>query len=111
MRCYLVDEIRPEDIRKLEDRLSEMQLEGGLPGVYKLPVPERMLSAKRREHADTCAPYYMAMEVEGESIKLEFLVRSEEKMRCQCVGYATPELQAHMMQYIDGLLFELGIKA
>ena len=111
MRCYLVDEITPEDMQKLKDRLSEMQIEGGLPGIYKLPVPRGMLNQAREEHFESCGPYYMALEVDEDWIKLEFLVRSGEKIRCSCVGYASNELREHMIGYIDELLLELGVKA
>ncbi|MFO7817388.1 MAG: hypothetical protein ACQES5_10850 [Thermodesulfobacteriota bacterium] len=110
MRCYMVDEVSPEDVGRIEQRLSEMGLQGGLPGIYKLPVPRNMLSDIRTEHFSECGPYYMALETDEGWIKLEFLVRSEEKIRCACVGYASPELRMHMINYMDGLLEELKVK-
>ena len=110
MRCYMVDEVSSEDVRKMEQRLLEMGLQGGLPGIFKLPVPKDMLSDVCMEHFNQCGPYYMALETNEGWIKLEFLVRSEEKIRCACVGYALPELRLHMINYLDSLLEDLKVK-
>ncbi len=111
MLSYLIEDIQSGDMQKLEDRLQEMRLQGGLAGVYKLPVPQAMLNKEQREHQDSCGPFYMALETGEGRVKLEFLVRCEEKIRCSCIGYASPQLRVHMMDYLNGLLEEFKISS
>ena len=51
----------------------------------------------------------MALECEETSLRLELLVRARGRIRCECVAYASPELQRHMMGYITDTLKELHI--
>ena len=74
-----------------------------------LPIPTHMLSAVQKEHESQCGPYVMALECEETSLRLELLVRARGRIRCECVAYASPELQRHMMDYITDTLKELHI--
>ena len=49
------------------------------------------------------------LECEETSLRLELLVRARGRIRCECVAYASPELQRHMMDYITDTLKELKI--
>ncbi len=104
MRTYVIDELSEEIIEKIHNQLLEMMLQSALPGVYWLPIPEAQQTTLQIEHTKECGPYVMALEVNTDNVRLEFLVRGKHALHCSCVGYASPELEQHMMRYIDGLL-------
>jgi hypothetical protein len=108
MRLYVFEDLTAEDLKKIKDHLDAMELSGSMPGIYWLPLPKAMLSDVQLEHTD-CAPHCMALEIAGDSLRLELLVRARNKLRCECVAYPSPELRAHMLQYMDDMLLELGI--
>lgn len=109
MRSYHITDLTSEDIRRITDRLRAMELEAGLEGLYWLPVPPTLLSDVQQRHATGCGPYVMGLEVEDDSLRLEFLVRARGVLRCECVHYASPKLETYMMRYLDDLLSQLGV--
>ncbi len=104
MRLYMIDELAEDIPTKLHKTLQDMELQSALPGVYWLPVPTHLYSALQQEHHKECGPYVMALEVEADSVRLELLVRGQGVLHCSCVGYATPELEQHMMRSVDELV-------
>ena len=70
-----------------------------------------MLSPIQKEHMQSCGPHVFGLEVEEDSLRMELLVRAKNRMRCDCVHYATPELRAHMITWLDQMLTDLGIVA
>ena len=109
MRYFLIDDLRAEETKRLCEHLDAMDLGAGLDGIYWLPIPAHMLSAVQKEHESQCGPYVMALECEETSLRLELLVRARGRIRCECVAYASPELQRPMMAYITDTLKELKI--
>lgn len=109
MRSFLVDEISPEDMRRLEDWLRKRGLQN-IERLYHFPLPPDLLSATQREHAPACGPFYMALESGTDWIKLELLVRAGQSLHCECAAYATPEQELHMRTCLENLLRELDIR-
>ena len=109
MRSYLIDEITPENMDKLEAWLTEQDLRSGIDRLYHFPLPPKLLTPTQREHAAECGPFYRAVETGPDWIKLEYLVRARKIMRCACIAYATPDQEAHMVSYLDNLLTDLNI--
>lgn len=109
MRSYHIDDLSENDLTALKARLEAMNLHSGMDGMYWLPVGEQHLSAVQREHAAQCGPYVMALELTDDALCLELLVRARNKLRCECVHYASPEVQAYMMHYVDDTLRQLHI--
>ena len=109
MKAYHVDQLEPSEIIAITNRLTAMQLESSMTGLFWLPVPSKLLTATQQEHAAQCGPYVLALEVEEDALHLELLVRAQNKIRCECVHYAGVELRNHMIEYVDTLLAELGI--
>jgi hypothetical protein len=108
MRSFLYDEITPEDMEKLENRLDEQELRS-IEHLYHFNLPPKLLTPIQQEHAAECGPFYMAVETGRAWIKLELLVRAKRIMRCACIAYATPEQQEHMVSYLEDLLKDLNI--
>ncbi len=109
MRTYTIDQLEESDIAAINGRLLSLELQAGLEGVYWLPVPETMLTPIQRSHKEQCGPYFLALEVEANSVHLELLVRGQGRIRCDCLSFAAPELRDHMIAYLESTLTELGI--
>ncbi len=84
-------------------------MQGTVQGLYWLPVPAAMRTPLQEEHSKQCGPHVLALEVEGNAVILEFLVRAQNALHCNCVGYADASLRQHMMLYVDELLLSLNI--
>jgi hypothetical protein len=109
MRYYTIDELTRTDTSSLSKRLDDMGLRSDIEGLYWLPCPQALLAAVQQEHAASCGAHVMALEVLPDTLNLELLVRARNKMRCECVQYASPALAQHMITYLDALLEELGV--
>lgn len=109
MRSYLIDEIAPEDMTKLETWLKDQELNSGIENLFHFALPPRLLTASQEEHASTCGPFYMAVETGRDWVKLELLVRAKRILRCACIAYATPDQERHMVTYLENLLRDLNI--
>ena len=108
MRSFLIDEIAPQDMEKLESWLKEQELQS-IERLYHFNLPPRLLTPTQQEHAPQCGPFYMAVETGQDWVKLELLVRAKQIMRCACIAYATPEQQEYMIAYLENLLADLAI--
>ncbi|ABB38823.1 hypothetical protein Dde_2026 [Oleidesulfovibrio alaskensis G20] len=109
MKLYVIEDLQPEDISVITGRLKAMELEAGLEDLYWLPVPPEHLTPVQKEHLPRCGPYAMALEISGDALRMELLVRARNMLRCECIAYASPALQSHMTGYLDSLLSENGI--
>ncbi len=109
MRSYLVEGFEDAQLEKLSQLLTDMQLQGSMPGLFWLPIPTPMHTTLQDEHVKECGPYVMGFEIKHQSVQLEFLVRARNALHCQCVAYASPELQMHMMHYVEDLFVQLNI--
>ncbi len=110
MRSYLIEGLEEEQCKKLDALLTDMQLQGSMPGLFWLPIPQSMHTSLQDEHAQECGPYVMALEISSRTVQLEFLVRAKNALHCHCVGYADAALQMHMMRYVEDLFEQLSIK-
>lgn len=109
MRVYVIDELFEEQVKKIEKALQAKGWTGGLEGVYYLPLPEGLLDAEQKEHLPTCGPFFLALEVRPETLRLELLVRAAGIIRCSCIRYATPTQRNHMIDLLDAFIRELDI--
>ncbi|MFW5498704.1 MULTISPECIES: hypothetical protein [unclassified Maridesulfovibrio] len=109
MRNYLLEDIYEEDLAKTVDALKEVGFSGPIDDIFYLPIPEELLQDVQKEHIGECGPYFMALEVMENSMKIELLVRASNKIRCECVAYATPEQRNHMLDYMDKFIMDLGV--
>lgn len=114
MRNYYIEDISDENIDLFEEKLGAMEMNGPIKDIYYLPIPEDMLSDEQEEHKSECGPYFLALEVirnvAGNIVKMELLVRAHGKIRCSCVAYCTQEQRNRMIDYLDDLFEDFGIK-
>ena len=109
MKQYVVDELRREDYDKIKCFLDENLESSKIDGIYWLPLDPTILSGDQITHTD-CQPFYFALDLEPDKLTCEFLVRTQKRVRCSCMGYADPEQCHWLMQYVDRIFRTLQIK-
>ena len=110
MRQYVLTDIPAKAMQDMEASLAEMGCQASIEHLCWLPVPESMLSPLQKEHAGSCGPYAMALETEGDSLRMELLVRARSRVRCECIAYAPDELVLHMIHWLNGFAAGFGIE-
>ncbi len=109
MRQYLLDEINRSDYQRLRDYLTEHAQASGLQDIWWVDLPEDLLSPEQFAHQD-CQPFRFAIELGDEYLRIEFLIRSRNTMRCSCIGYATRQQRDFILAFADRLVEELKLK-
>lgn len=104
MHSYVIDSLSPDETEKLRQQLENLELNAGLDGLYWLPVPPALHSPTQQQHAGTCGPYSLALELDEERLSLELLVRARNQLHCDCIALASPELRAHMLNWLDNFV-------
>ena len=108
MKQYVIDQLREGDFLKLEEYLDSNSEAGELPGIYWIPMPEKLYGKLQREHAD-CQPFYFAVYLDLQSISFELLIRTRKRLRCGCIQYASEKQRDYILDYADGLFEELNL--
>ncbi|WP_291318227.1 hypothetical protein [Desulfonatronospira sp.] len=104
MRSYMIQDIRPADMETITDYLRETGYKSPLEGIFWLPLPQELLGKAQKDHSGLCGPYYLALELGQDWLRLEFLVRSEQKLRCECIMYADARQREAMIDFVDELI-------
>jgi hypothetical protein len=108
MKQYVVDELRPDDHRKLKDYLDANFAAKGYEGLYWLPLEERLYAQVQQSHGN-CQPYYFALELTPGRLACELLVRTNNRVRCDCIQYATEDQRNWLVEVVDALFERLAI--
>ena len=106
----MVDELTKEERDNIDSYLKRTVTQGSLAGLFFLEVPQDILGEAQIGHAE-CAPFCFAIELEGECLKFELLVRSKTNMHCTCIAHATPAQRNYVLQFADTLLEEEHIRS
>jgi hypothetical protein len=109
MRQLVLDEINRADLPRLRDYLHGHATASSLEGIWWVDLPEDLLSPSQFEHQE-CRPFRFAVELGDDFVRLEFLIRSREKMRCTCIDYATRAQRDFILAYADRLVEDLGLR-
>jgi hypothetical protein len=108
VRAYLIDEISPSDINKIEYFLKRHARSSGLAKIYWIPFPLELLTAVQRRHQD-CQPFVSALEIGDDWIKIEFYVRSLKALRCDCPGLCNESQRNFLVYFAHTMLKELEV--
>ncbi|MBI9082906.1 MAG: hypothetical protein JEZ11_04865 [Desulfobacterales bacterium] len=108
MKQYVIDELRPSDHETLKAYLDGHLESTGVSGLYHLRLPEDLLTDIQKAH-DRCQPLYLALELGPDALACELLVRTDSCVRCDCMGYATPEQCKWAMETVDAVLDKLSL--
>ena len=109
MRSYLLDEISPSDIKKINAFLKKNAVRSSLDQLFWIKIPQDLLSEIQFRHRH-CQPYAFAVEVGHAWLKLEFFVRSLKNMRCTCPGYSTRQQQEFIINFAHTMIERLDIR-
>jgi len=108
MKQYVVDELRIEDFEKIKNYLDTQFSKGGVDGVYWLQIPEALLDNDQSGHSD-CRPHYFSLELDDTRLSCELLVRAKDRIRCDCIKYATGKQRNWLIDTVDAILEQLEI--
>ena len=108
MKQYVIDELRPDDHQKIKDYLDANFAVAGFEGLYWLPLDESAYAGVQKAHAD-CQPFYFAIELTLERLACELLVRTNNRLKCQCIQYATADQINWLVRSLDAMSDRLGI--
>ena len=108
MKQYVIDELRPAEYKKLKAHLDAGYAVPGVEGLYWLPVSAELLNQVQTLHTD-CQPFYFALELLPDRLACELLVRTNQRIRCQCIQYATESQRNWLIQVVDAIFEQLGI--
>lgn len=109
MKQYVIDQLRPSDYEQILNYLDDNAQGTALDGMYWVDLPESLCSDIQLEHSQ-CRPHYFAVNLELDSVSFELLIRSKQVLRCNCIGYATPDQREYIIRFADRMLEDLGIK-
>lgn len=110
MKQYVVDELRPEDYKTLKHHLDHRYAVPAYDGLYRIPLENQMLSQVQKAHTD-CQPFYFALELLPGRLACELLVRTNSRIRCDCIQVANELQRNRLIDTIDAMLERLGIIA
>jgi hypothetical protein len=110
MRYYLIDEITPKDMELISGFLRENAVASGLDNVFWVNLPEDGLNKTQKDHAD-CRPYCFALEIGKGLIKAELFIRTLRGFNCACSGFCDEMQRRYIMEFMDGMMKKIGVKA
>ncbi len=108
MKQYVIDELRPSDHEKVKAYMDDHFDRGKVEGIYWIPLEEKMLAGAQIAHV-SCQPFYFAVELEPHRLACELLVRTQNRMRCDCIQYATQQQRNWLIESMDAVFEKLEI--
>jgi len=109
MKQYVIDELRPGDHEKLKSYLESHCGPAELAGLYWVALDESVYSETQTAHAD-CQPFYAAVRLGEQSVAIEFLIRTKNRIRCNCIAYATARQKTWLMDFLDAMFERLELR-
>lgn len=108
MKQYVIDGLRLEDVEKLKCYCNERFGNASLGAIYWVEIPESILNEIQMAHRD-CAPHFFTIELDGDRLSCEFLVRIKKSVKCDCMAYADQKQREWIMDEMDAILDGLDI--
>lgn len=108
MKLYVIDEIRVEDYKQIKVFLEKEYGKSEMGGIYWVPVDEALLTALQASHP-SCQPFYVALDLESDRLCCELLIRTKQRVRCDCMGYANQDQRNWIISGIDRVFEKLEI--
>ena len=108
MKQYVIDELRPEDYEALKNYLDEQFGQAEMDGIYWIPVATQLLTDIQLQHEE-CRPHFLALDLDPGRIACELLVRTKNRLRCDCIQYASEQQRNWLIELIDNMFNRLEI--
>jgi len=109
MKQYVIDELRMNDYEKIKAYMDMNFGSSGIAGLYQIPLDLDILNDVQKEHKD-CQPFYFAVELEASRIACELLVRTNHRVRCDCIAYSDEKQRNWFIRLLDDIFEKLEIK-
>ncbi len=103
MRQIVIDELSPMERDNIDSYLKRSLKQGPMIGLYWIELSPDLLSEAQQSHKE-CAPFYLGVEMENESVRFELLVRSAANLHCDCIAHATPAQRRFVIDFIDTMV-------
>ena len=108
MKQYYIDELRPGDYEKIKAYLGERFGPSHVEGVYWVPLDPDLLDEVQAAHVD-CQPFRFAVILNENTISFEFLIRTRNRVRCDCIHYANQAQRHSIIEFADSIFDTLKI--
>lgn len=108
MKQYVIDELRPEDHQRIKDYLDAHFGQAEMETLYWIPLEPSLYSTDQRKHAD-CHPLYLAVQLTPASITVELLIRTKNRIRCDCMRYADEAQMKWAIGFVDAIFETMEI--
>jgi hypothetical protein len=109
MKQYVIDQFSPEDYNKVKDYLDKHFSSSEIDGIYWIPINDDLLNEIQREHK-SCSPFFFAVEFVPYKMSCELLVRTKNRMRCDCIQHADELQRNWLIEFADSIFDRLKIK-
>ena len=109
MKQYVIDELRLGDYQKIKQYLNDKYASPSLGEIYWIPIDEALLSDIQAAHSE-CQPHYFAAFLQENSLSCELLMRTKNKIKCECITYAAEDQRNWLIRKIDNILDELDVQ-
>jgi hypothetical protein len=109
MKQYVIDELRPADYKALKTYLDEQFGPAAFGGIFWIPLEAGLLTDIQAKHKQ-CRPQCFALDLDENRLACELLVRSKNRLRCDCIHYATKNQRNWLIELIDNIFDHLQIK-
>ena len=110
MKQYVVDELQQADYQKLKDYLESRFYPSDIDGIYWIFLEDALLSDIQKKHRE-CHPFYLAVELTETAMHCELLVRSKNRLRCDCITYANRRQREWVIDLVDTVVETLALHA
>ena len=108
MKQYVIDELRSADVVALKSYLTEHYGQAEMDGLFWIPVKDKLLSDIQTAHHE-CRPHCFAVDLDDRRIACELLVRTRNRIRCDCISYATKGQRNWLIALVDDIFDRLAI--
>jgi hypothetical protein len=108
MKQYRIDELRPNDYEKIKAYLDEHFGSSHVEGVYWIPLDPDLMDEVQAAHVD-CQPFHFAVVLEPSVISFELLIRTRNRVRCDCIHYANDAQRESIVGFADAIFETLRI--
>jgi hypothetical protein len=100
--------LRPGDYQKIKGYLEDHFGPSELGELYWIPLEPSLYDNDQGAHAD-CHPLYLVIHLEPSRLAAELLVRTRNRIRCDCIRYASEEQLSWFIAFVDSMFSKLEI--
>jgi len=104
VKSYLIDELTPQEIKKIKNSLKKMGLHSPIKDIFWFEVPEDILTSIQKKHLPSCGPFIFSLEIGDSWLKLELLIRATGKIRCSCISYANEVQRNYIIDVLEEIV-------